>query len=185
MCLNGKELKDHISINHKVSGDNPTEKEEMVHECSICGKNTDKANMKTHKRFCTKPQKIIENEKLIESPILVSTNSNNIDQETNQEGGQKYESAENSKLDTNQELFKNSSLTSIPTISFGFVECTICDLSFYGTNATLNMHMADVHEKQIQYIEAQNGEEIIQVFINYKWWNSVIEKKTILASYSR
>ena len=60
----------------------------------------------------------------------------------------------------------DSSLTSKPTISFGFVECTMCDLSFYGTNATLDMHMNDVHQNQIQYIEGQNGEEIFQVFIN-------------------
>ena len=48
----------------------------------------------------------------------------------------------------------------------GFVECFICNLSFYGTNDTLDMHMNDVHQNRIQYIEAQNGEEIFQVFIN-------------------
>ena len=38
----------------------------------------------------------------------------------------------------------------------GFVECAICDISFFGTSATLEKHTNDVHneQKKLEYASA-------------------------------
>ena len=56
---------------------------------------------------------------------------------------------------------KLSTSTNNGKIHSRFVECSICDLSFYGTSDTLDIHMKDIHRKDIQYIkDHNNGEEI-------------------------
>ena len=48
----------------------------------------------------------------------------------------------------------------------GKIKCVICDLSFYGTNDTLDMHMNDVHREEIQYIEDHGGGENFESSMN-------------------
>ena len=43
---------------------------------------------------------------------------------------------------------KQAEKIKVADVLSGFVECAICEISFYGTNATLEQHMNDVHNNE-------------------------------------
>ena len=134
---------------------------EKILKCYLCGKNIDQKFLKTHERICDKKLKHVDEnaknllENLPENSLVTVDNEQDKTQEVDTSECNNKVLSINKIQESSEENFQS-----------GFVECVICDLSFYGTSSTLKMHMNDVHQKENPYIRAHEGQEKIVSSMN-------------------